>query len=306
MNYTKRTDDIYLEIECFQDYELTQCVAYEMMVRNGEVNALLVRQNELVAQYGEEYFRSYKEADPHIEEFFEILYKLDSLGYTFKDDRTDYLFNLDADGIRNLRSSSGFLRSKNTISNGNAVTITDIEGMANSEGFEDDNVDTRQQLILKTSRPMLHFEKQSLNEIKIDINLNFPKDELIAYITKMKEVYDEESKKIKGNIIKAPMELLGKELEKADNLICDTKGKCFDVRETLSKQQKLADMFYIYDCLQQNMTQRKIQHEVYNYYADKNIETKTLDPKTLKKYKDIAIDYIENKRYKELITGVKV
>lgn len=33
----KRSDDIYKEIESFADYELTQCVAYEMAVRNNEV-----------------------------------------------------------------------------------------------------------------------------------------------------------------------------------------------------------------------------------------------------------------------------
>lgn len=36
----KRSDDIYKEIESFEDYELTQCVAYEMAIRNDEVAKL--------------------------------------------------------------------------------------------------------------------------------------------------------------------------------------------------------------------------------------------------------------------------
>ena len=32
----KRSDDIYKEIESFEEYELTQCVAYEMAIRNDD------------------------------------------------------------------------------------------------------------------------------------------------------------------------------------------------------------------------------------------------------------------------------
>ncbi len=89
-------------------------------------------------------------------------------------------------------------------------------------------------------------------------------------------------------------------------LFCNNNGECFDPRKILSKQQRLADMFYIYDCLKEGYSQNKIQNEIYNYYADKGIETITMDAKTLKKYKEIAIDYIDNLKYKELITGVKL
>lgn len=34
MKKIKRNDDVYLEIESFADYELTQCIAYEMAIRN--------------------------------------------------------------------------------------------------------------------------------------------------------------------------------------------------------------------------------------------------------------------------------
>jgi hypothetical protein len=67
----------------------------------------------------------------------------------------------------------------------------------------------------------------------------------------------------------------------------------------------MADMFYVYDCLKLGYSQRKIQNEVYSYYADKNIETKTMDSNTLRKYREIAFDYIERGRYKEMLTGIK-
>jgi len=37
----KRSDDIYKEIESFEEYELTQCVAYEMAVRNSDIQEVL-------------------------------------------------------------------------------------------------------------------------------------------------------------------------------------------------------------------------------------------------------------------------
>ena len=33
----KRSDSIYKEIEAFEDYEFTNCIAYEMAIRNKEV-----------------------------------------------------------------------------------------------------------------------------------------------------------------------------------------------------------------------------------------------------------------------------
>ena len=37
----QRDDLIYKEIEEFQDYELTNCVAYEMAIRNENISALV-------------------------------------------------------------------------------------------------------------------------------------------------------------------------------------------------------------------------------------------------------------------------
>lgn len=40
MKEIKRTDNIYVEIENFQDYELTNNIAYEMLIRNDEARVL--------------------------------------------------------------------------------------------------------------------------------------------------------------------------------------------------------------------------------------------------------------------------
>ena len=110
----------------------------------------------------------------------------------------------------------------------------------------------------------------------------------------------------KNHLLKSPMELLGLELKRGDSLVCNRKGKkCFDPRSILSKQQKMADMFYIYDCIKLGYSQSKVRNEIYNYYADRGMDI-SLDPATLRKYRDIAIDYIDKNKYKEMLTGISI
>ena len=40
-NLPKRSDKIYQEIEEFEEYELTQCVVYEMAIRNEDVQKII-------------------------------------------------------------------------------------------------------------------------------------------------------------------------------------------------------------------------------------------------------------------------
>ncbi len=48
MKEIKRTDDIYVEIENFQDYELTNNIAYEMIIRNDEARLLHAQFKEFI------------------------------------------------------------------------------------------------------------------------------------------------------------------------------------------------------------------------------------------------------------------
>lgn len=295
----KRDDAVYKEIENFEDYELTNNVAYEMMIRNNEFIKdrlkLLLTNQVFHLKYGDDYTSMMVE-----------LAKISGLNDILEDTNNLTSFNPSSfnklcedmiekwgiylDEIINGHKSEIYLTSHNFFKVNNEYKLT--------EHITDLKEDITSHYDFISSRPSIEIKNIS-KVVELKLNLSLPKDELIAIISKIKDEADV------GNI-KTPMELLGTELKKADNLICDTKGKCFDAREILSKQQKLADMFYIYDCLKVGMSQRKIQNEVYNYYADKGIETKTLDQKTLKRYKEIAIDYIDNMRYKELVTGVKL
>jgi len=157
----------------------------------------------------------------------------------------------------------------------------------------------------KFKRPLVRIDNLKSMTAKIELDLNRPLDELVAYITHIKQDIDKNKK-----VLKAPIELFGEELQRADDLsrMCtETKnGKeiCFDGRKGITRTQKLADMFFIYDAVKQGAKAIDIDYALYDYYKPPNNE-RGVNDKTFRKYRDIAIDYIENERYKELITGVK-
>jgi hypothetical protein len=70
-------------------------------------------------------------------------------------------------------------------------------------------------------------------------------------------------------------------------------------------QQKLADFLYIYDMKKKGISNSKIIYSIEAYYSSKLgiNELKSISENTMKKYGEIAKDYIDNARYKELITG---
>ena len=295
----KRDDAIYKEIEEFKDYEITNNVAYEMMIRNDEfkkdrlsiveeITPILLMSSEINKK-----IQQSKKDDTSIDKELDDFLNNDEYDKIFKNaSNTSNKWGITLNEMKNAYNLEFlFLKGNHQYFKENNKFIWD-------ESIIDLNRNITNHYNYQSSRPSIEIKNIS-KVVEIKLNLSLPKEELIATISKIKDDADE------GNI-KAPIEVLGTELQKADNLICDTKGKCFDAREVLTKQQKLADMFFIYDCLKVGITQRKIQNEVYNYYMDKGIETITLDAKTLKKYREIAIDYIDNMRYKELVTGVKL
>ena len=101
------------------------------------------------------------------------------------------------------------------------------------------------------SRPKLHIPKDIDKTIDLKINPNLPKDELIAYISKIKDTYDNDN-----SIIKSPLEILGEVLEKSNNKHTQKKPKA----------EKYADWFYIYDCYKilKAKDKKKSNETIYN------------------------------------------
>ena len=277
----KRDDKIYKEIESFKDYELTNNTAFEMMNRNSEFKKDVSMLYDLYPEYD---ILNFIKNSTVPKDKLATRYKI-AIAIMNK-------WNMNLNCLMNAYNPEALLLSNSLDYLIDGKSLNDIKGEI--------SINMSNKIVAKLdiaySRPKMTIKNIS-KVTKLEINLSLPKKDLLDYISKIKDEVDEK--------IKSPAETLGVKLEKADNLICDSKGKCFDSRKTLSKQEKVADMFYIYDCLELGMTQRKIQNEVYNYYANKGKEDRTLDAGTLRKYRSIAIDYIDNMKYKELITGVK-
>jgi len=362
-NLPNRSDKIYKEIENFEDYELTQCIAYEMAVRN----PLNIEKIDLVVWY----YQKNKEALEYafLREKQDEVYEGNSI-YTFDDikafENNKFLFQIEILEIDILpivkRDYKYFTTStyKDDRFNSDIYKIIDLitEGeeryMLNTEHQEKDNgldklhikeeysyrkgytlitriqrvaydldileesdtpsiketfkedkteLDTYNMIKSNFQRPKIKVDKFYSNNVKLEIDLNRPLNEIVAYITHIKEDIDTNK-----NILKAPIELLGVELREADNIskMCirnkNNKTLCFDGRKGITQKQKLADMFYIYDMVKKGHKELKIRSAISENEFNKKTD---ISDATFRKYRDISIDYIDNERYKELVTGVK-
>jgi len=154
------------------------------------------------------------------------------------------------------------------------------------------------------SRPVLYGNQLKSRRVSLELNLSLPINELVAYLKHIKRDQDKTP-----DMTAAPIELLGESLGAADYEVCMSNGKCFDARRHLSKQEKLADMFFIYDGIKAGMKKSQIIDELFDYQLDKTddiAKTVRVDPKTLNRYYQIASEYIDGEKYKELTTGTSV
>lgn len=378
INIPKRSDSIYKEIESFEDYELTQCVAYEMAIRNPmykeQADEVVVFYNEhreairlaftglsevlkddefnydlwkIGADYKftlynkidninvipfEDYlynleYKHYKSIEIFGKEFYEIIdlfqknYKPNENISKMSD--TELIRQKDLEeiqlyktnvrdgysittGIR-IREESAHLYNEDTDDYIEVKTIEEFKQCTESEGFANGD-DTIAEIIIEEnfSRPKIKVDVMKSKNTTLEIDLNRPLEEIVAYITHIKNDLEEN-----GNILKAPFELLGTELQKADDIskMCtvtkNAKEICFDGRKGITRTQKLADMLFIYDMVKCNKNEVTIRTAIFEYYENEFNKNTAMSDTTFRKYRDIAKDYIDNQRYKELITGVK-
>ncbi len=325
-NVLKRNSPIYTDIEKFADYELTQCIAYEMAIRDSyyqkqvdevidyyfknKINKMNINEINIekkISHYGWlchkinqidtipfselEKFKIYEEPRyKRIYQIIKILHNANILAYTQEeelaeeekyDKKTTYIQNMDGYNIITTIIKDKWKDEEK-----------DFKGVPYST--DNNNIENN------FKRPKIKTDDLVSATPKVEINLTLPKDEIIAYIEHIKKTIDK--KKL------APVEVLENKLQKSDTKVCPKKGKCFESKNLLSKQEKLADMFYIYDCLQKgNITQDGIAQNLITYYDEKYPDKESkYDVGTIKRYNDILVDYIDNNRFIELLTGVRV
>lgn len=145
--------------------------------------------------------------------------------------------------------------------------------------------------------PNFNRQVNDQDQISVAINFSLPENEILEYIRRIK-------KKISP---KTPFELLGNKLDKANDIsnieITDSNNKKISIDMTKGEkpQNKFADMLYVYDMKNKGFTYSQIIDEINEYYS--NNKTSSISEKTVTKYFFVAKNYIENEKYKELITG---
>ncbi len=298
----QRDDLIYKEIEEFQDYELTNCIAYEMAIRNKEaakkigilkrINNLKNKIIEKIKMRTNNYYLSYRKYPIILKDIIEevLICKLKKefgINYNYSEIEENPI------GIKFVRYTplyseamreqllSPFDKKFKHKTKTNFITKRGylIEQIYNKkrEIKSEINSNFKRKLTLKNE----------LN-IKIDLPFNLPKEELIAYISKIKDDFDKDN-----SIIKTPLELLGETLEKSDNKKTPKKPKA----------SIYADWFYIYDYWKYEKALGKTDKEIFiALEVENNIPYKE---DMIRKIRDKMKYFIDDLGYKELITGVR-
>ena len=283
----QRNDLSYKEIEEFKDYELTNCIAYEMAIRNEIIieiiDTYLDTKDELI--FGED------------EEAYKLLndYGFDGLSLSCYKISNFPSFNINYNsGMISADYSEEILLDKNKNNNiylvDNILINASYEDDQNKEIniIENNNINENYipSIHFGYGRPLLKFKKNKI--FNIQINLNLPQDELMSYISKIKDEYNKDN-----SIIKIPLELLGEILEKNDNKRTPKKPKA----------SVYADWFYIYDYWKYEKTQEKTDKEIFvNLQVENDVP---YNEDMIRKIRDKMKYFIDDLGYKELITGVK-
>jgi len=262
----QRDDLIYKEIEEFQDYELTNCIAYEMAIRN----EYIVNKIKLFNMF---HYEDFKMGLTELKNKYylgkEIIF---GIKYLKREIRGLGLLKDIKDGIEKLLL---FLQSKNLLMKFvnydeyikkeiNELSLNELleykdflyfHGYINdnkydcsifeeldlnvvpNEFFFNEKIDFINNPRIENnfySRPYLIVPRNIDRSINLNLNLDLPKEELLAYISKIKDEYDKDN-----SIIKTPLELLGETLENEN----------IDIKNLPKRDIKkiYADMFYIYD-----------------------------------------------------------
>lgn len=303
----QRDDLIYKEIEEFEDYELTNCVAYEMAIRNKEVKRLVQ-----VLKKMEHLRKSLKPKErinwkKNRRDYYPIVENKLTFNVIKKELKNKYFIDFNKKQIINnksekLKDSLGFISfiPKLQSIEANEFRAKEfekwlfIDEIGKNEIIKDGyySIQTYYKKDNKYKNKIYtNFKKELIKpytKTEIELNLNLPKEELIAYISKIKDDFDKDN-----SIIKTPLELLGETLEKSDNKKIPKKPKAF----------VYADWFYIYDYWKYEKTQGKTDKDIFvALEVENNVPYKE---DMIRKIRDKMKYFIDDLGYKELITGVK-
>ena len=172
-----------------------------------------------------------------------------------------------------------------------------------AEGIKDFNIDpilleSRRRAIESFSRPKLSIPAIYNKNVQIELNLALPKNELLAFVSLVKEKFDEQK-----DIVKSPIELLGAKLSSVGLEEIDAEQMYKkDRRKTLP--EKCADLFFIYDCNANNLSMDYAIDKLNLYWnEERNAFPEQFQIKTYKYYLKTAKKFINKRKYRSFIIG---
>ena len=332
-----RQDDIYKEIEKFEDYELTNNIAYEMAIRNEKVKGIITSLKE-VSNICDIALNDIKAIDidkkneiGKLSHLDIIITMLEELEATLK---KEYFITVNYSALKKndklilIEKYSKQDQTKSSDKKGK-ISLKFRGGLILEQGISEN----KSEFHTSTIKP--RFKRDYFTQgkvVNVQLNLSLPKSELLGYISYLKDLTDAE------NLVNIPIELLGDLLEDY------TTQKNYPKKQT---SQKMADMFFIYDYVKDRLNfieeANSIANTEYNeslsillknplYTSrDKQIQKESLlkerdkemlEMKIVDIFKEIAISqeldmkpdaiskhyyaikpYIDDLKYKELITG---
>jgi len=331
-----RSDDRYLEIEQFKEYEFSWCIAFEMAKRDPD----LVEDVQRFIKYYNRW-KSYIDFIPFSVETFEesFEYRVHRRAKAVFEYWYDYLaqkywlapvdlFHITMDRTA-LKMAEVYVHQFHDIQDkmlNERFTFEDEEGVyfessvnLNNEHFFQDKETVSDEEILEAmqefdidpsmiesqikvmenfARPKLSIPATVNKSVHIELNLALPEKELIAYIGTIKEKYDKDK-----HIIKSTVELLGAELSDAGFLSSDA-DQMYKKDRRKTMPEKCADLFFIYDCNTNNLSMDYTLDHLNRYWnEERNAFPEQFQIKTYKRYLKLAKDFIENRKYQSLLIG---
>jgi len=355
MNYPIIDDEIYKEIESFEDYEYTNCIAYEMAIRtNSFFNEVIEGVESFNNSYltNKEYFKNLvqpctlpsddvtlTQEQSHLlflerltKKISFVLYEVgicrNSINDIFKIKEIEH-FEL----IIELKKYKELKKIGNTFY-GDEVYCDYKQGFSLSQLQGDIESPLNNIINADWTRPRLHYING--RHAEVELNLNLPVEELTAYIKQIKKAYDENN-----STILSPSELLGEDIEKAQEITSKAIPK-----EKEKRKKAMANAFYVYDMYkilepeyltktnslkeerdnkvkeikqsknydrqEKNSMIKDIKEEyifLLDQYSKTSIKTEInlqsgLSIDDIERYRALMNKYIDNLKYKELITGV--
>lgn len=276
-----RNDKQYIDVENFVDYEFTSCIAYEMAIRNNRVIELLKNQLEHMKRNnnsGNSDIESELLGKFYINEFY-LSYHFFSDIVDIEKEKNVYGWRWQTDPCREIKKIDE-----------QTLSMEYFKGFSILTSIVDSCIPEQSMLLTNFSRPPLE-SFPIIKELDVRLNFSLPEKDLLEYIKHIKKEFDRNN-----NIIKSGFEIF-------NDIKLDNSNK-INSRDILSYKERVADMFFIYDCMKLSYKVLKIRYMLEDYYSSKGIETKSFTEKTIKKYYELARHYIDNCAYKELITGI--